>query len=499
MHSFVGIDLGTTFSVVAKIDEHGKPVIVYGASGDGDSRGGIVPSAVWDDDGEIVVGNSARRVAYLDPEGNAAVCFKRDMGKEKFYKLRGEEYTPTDLSTFVLKDLIRDRVEQLGEIAEVVITVPANFANEAREATLEAARRANLKVNYIINEPTAAALCYSVREGMNLEGTYAVYDLGGGTFDISIINIHGDDVEVLVSNGIPELGGIDFDQALKKYIEEKYEAVSGKKIEKNDCDLLKAEEVKKDLSTRGKTVVRLLRQAITVTREEFDELISAKVTQAEMLCESTLQEAELKPSDIKGVLCVGGSTRIPQVQASIKRVFNQEPIFKANVDEVVALGAAFYAMYKGDTKKMSAAQKKAVAGVEFTERTNKCFGIVVFDVGEERTINSVLIKKNTVIPCTTSHTYYTSMQGQTEVICQLTESISEEKDVDFVTVVKSITLTLPPGRATDLPIEVTYRYDENQTLHCVYKDVETGKEVTITHKMSAANKSDADVNEFTVE
>ncbi len=497
MNSFIGIDLGTTFSVVAKTDEHGKPVIVKGKDGES-----LVPSAVYRyKDGKIEVGKFARNDACEETaaEGNSAMCFKRDMGEEKVYKLRGKEYTPTDLSAEVLKHLILDRAEQLGEIAEVVVTVPANFSNQAREATLEAARRADLKVNYVINEPTAAALCYSVKEGMNLEGTYAVYDLGGGTFDISIINIAGKDVEVLVSNGIHELGGIDFDQALKNLVEEKYESASGEKIEEGDYNLQRAEEDKKELSKRETKTTRVNRKAITVTREEFDELISAKVTQAEMLCESTLQEAGLKPSDIKGVLCAGGSTRIPQVQASIKRVFHQEPIFKANVDEVVALGAAFYAIYKGDTKKMSAAQKKAVASVEFTERTNKCFGTIAVDFEENRLANSVLIKKNTVIPCEKTHTYYTAVEGQTTVNCRLTESISEETDLDFVTEVQSVPLHLPPGRAANQPIEVTYRYDENQTMHCVYKDVETGKEVSITRKVSATDKVDADVNEFTVE
>ena len=148
---------------------------------------------------------------------------------------------------------------------------------------------------------------------------------------------------------------------------------------------------------------------------------------------------------------------------------------------------------------MSAAQKKAVASVEFTERTNKCFGTIAVDFEENRVANSVLIKKNTVIPCEKTHTYYTAVEGQTTVNCRLTESISEETDLDFVTEVQSVPLHLPPGRAANQPIEVTYRYDENQTMHCVYKDVETGKEVSITRKVSAADKADADVNEFTVE
>ena len=512
MGSFIGIDLGTTFSVVAKIDEHGKPVIV--SDRDGET---LTPSCVAVNGDNVEVGRSARGEWGSGISENVVARFKRKIGTSKIHTLDGKKYTPADLSTEVLKYLISSR-EDIEEIDEVVVTVPANFANEAREATMEAARRAGLTVNYIINEPTAAALCYSFREGMNLEGIYAIYDMGGGTFDISIIRIQDKDVEVLTSNGVHKLGGIDFDDMLKKMVEEKYQSVAGEAVEIGDYDIQRAEDDKKELSRRETIKTRVNRKTIQITRQEFEELISAKITQAEMLCESTLDESGLKPEDIKGVLCAGGSTRIPMVQASIKRVFAQEPIFKANVDEVVALGAALYAAYKGDQEKLSPAQKNAISGIKFTERTGQCYGTFSLSNvdGEKRRMNSILIKKNVVIPCEASELFETLHEGQTAVRCELTESVNEETDPKFVHVVESVKLPLPPGRPAGQEIKVTFWYDVNQTMRCFFKDVETGEEVEILYnagskeaevkpksKPKSKSKPDADrdqdIDDFTVE
>lgn len=498
MRSFIGIDLGTTFSAVAKIDEHGKPVIVYDNEGKN-----LTPSCIARDPNseKIEVGEFARREAYSGISKNAAARFKRDMGTSGIYTLAGEEYTPTDLSALVLKELLRSRDIQPDDIEEVVVTVPANFASSAREATMEAAKRAGLNVNYIINEPTAAALCYSFREGMNLEGAYAIYDLGGGTFDISIIRIEGKDVEVLASNGIHKLGGTDFDEAIQKLINQKYQAVAGEAIDLGDFTPEHAEVQKKDLSKRTKVGFRIKSEALEVTRQEFEELISAQITQAEMLCESTLDEAGLQPKDVRGVLCAGGSTRIPMVQESIKRVFAQDPIFRANVDEVVALGAALYAAYKGDHEKLSPAQRDAISDMRFTERTGQCFGTFALSGGTDgiREINSILINKGTIIPCEAKHSYYTVADGQTAVNCELTESVNEEIDPQFVQVVRSCKLPLPSGRPSGQEIQVIYQYDVNQIVHCTYEDVETGEKVEIHYNAKPNADSDSDISEFTVE
>ena len=248
----------------------------------------------------------------------AAARFKRDMGTSAKFRINGKEFSPTDLSTLVLKKLYADAVSRLGPISDAVVTIPANFAHEAREATLAAAQAAGLNVKYIINEPTAAALYYAFKYGRNLNGVYAVYDLGGGTFDISVIRVQNQDVEVLATNGIPKLGGDDFDGALQVIAGRKYRELTGKTISPDDYTKNQAEEDKKSLSLRKQVTRRAGRELIDIRRDEFEEAISSFVMQAEMLCEATVEEAGLSFSDIQETLLVGGSTRIPLVQESVR-------------------------------------------------------------------------------------------------------------------------------------------------------------------------------------
>lgn len=213
MNAFIGIDLGTTYSAVATIDKTGRPVIVHNSDGEN-----ITPSCVTETDrGVFEVGEYARRTWGNSPE-KAAARFKRDMGTSATVRINARELTPSDLSSLVLKKLVKDAESQIGPIGEAVITIPANFSSEARDATMLAARNAGLNVNYIINEPTAAALYYAFKSGEELHGNYAVYDLGGGTFDISIIKVNGQDVDVLASNGVSKLGGDDFDKEIQNIV-----------------------------------------------------------------------------------------------------------------------------------------------------------------------------------------------------------------------------------------------------------------------------------------
>ena len=339
MGAYVGIDLGTTFSAVAYIDETGRPSIVHNSEGSN-----ITPSCVafWDDG--VHVGEQARRGWGIDE--NVAARFKREMGTSQTYSLNGKDYTPTELSAEVIKKLKRDTEEQIGEITEAVVTIPANFSHDARDATMIAAREAGLEVKFIINEPTAAALYYAFKNGEYLSGIYAVYDLGGGTFDVSIIQVSGHDVEVLASNGITKLGGDDFDRECRELVANKFREENGANFEDDEYGVSNAEEEKKSLSNRARALAKVGRQAFEIRREEFEDAISPSVAQTEMLCELAMEEAGVEPSDIKGVFLAGGSTRIPIIRASVERVFKQEPVSTVNVDEVVALGAALYAASK---------------------------------------------------------------------------------------------------------------------------------------------------------
>lgn len=498
MTSFIGIDLGTTYSAVATIDETGRPIIVR--DGDGEN---ITPSCVTEIDGIFMVGEEARRTWGAAPD-KAAARFKRDMGTSAIYRINSIEFTPIELSALILKKLVKDASNRIGAIGEAVVTIPANFANEARDATMAAAKEAGLNVRYIINEPTAAALYYSFKHGDKFHGNYAVYDLGGGTFDVSIIRVDGQDVEVLASNGVSRLGGDDFDDALIEIVGKKLNEVPGADIDPDDFTKNDAEADKKSLSRRKKIVVTVNRQSIDVSREEFEEAISTKVTQAEMLCESTMDEAGIEPSDIRAVLLAGGSTRIPLVQESVKRVFRQEPVASVNVDEVVALGAALYAAYKGDQSNLSAVQKNAIQKIKVTESTSKCFGTISIghDVARDQAklSNSILISKGETIPCSVTESFYTAHDGQEAVKCQITESTAPETDPRFVKVVWEGDLELPSGRPEGQEIKVTFSFNENQIMKCSFVDVATGRKTEVDLSMTSAQGTGShQIDKFMVE
>lgn len=499
MASFVGIDLGTTFSAIATIDDTGRPVIVHNKEGQN-----ITPSCVHEEQGNLNVGDEARKTWAISPDA-AAARFKRDMGTSKTHTINGREFTPTELSTLVLKKLKEDASATLGPITEAVVTIPANFSNEARAATMLAAKEAGLNIRYIINEPTAAALYYAFKSGDALHGNYAVYDLGGGTFDVSIIHVDGQDVKVLASNGVQKLGGDDFDEALRVLVKKKYEEVSGEVLELEDFTKNEAEDRKKSLSQRTSLKDRINRQIISISRVELEETISALVAQAELLCEATIEEAKIQVSDISAVLLAGGSTRIPLVQESIKRVFGQDPVVSANVDEVVALGAALYAAYKGDQSQLSPTQQNAIKKIKIAESTAKCFGTLILEVETERgpreLSNHILIHKGDKIPCSVKETFYTVADGQTAVTCELTESASPETDPKFVKRIWEGELKLPPGRPKHQEIEVTYSYDDNQMMKCSYVDVATGKRVDVDISQAGSKDSDDDngVEKFMVD
>ena len=439
---FIGIDLGTTFSAVSVFDETGNPKIVhnlpYGQN--------ITPSCIAKIDDEYVVGEEARRTWAISPDsGEAAARFKRDMGTDIKHRVGNEEFTPTALSAMVLKKLKQDTEAQLGgNIEEAVVTIPANFAHEAREATMRAAKEAGLTVNNIINEPTAAALYYAFKKQINTQGVYAVYDLGGGTFDISIIDVNGGDIKVLASEGLRRMGGDDFDRILQKIVLNKYAEKAGKSVDDDDYDFDNSEADKKSLSVKQSIKTKILRELIEVSREEFENGIRDMVQEAEKLCEEAMKNANITPSDIQGVLLAGGSTRIPLVLKSIERAFGQKPVTTTNVDEAVSMGAAVYVAYKinksnktkGVESELSDIQKKSVQGIVISERTSKCFGYISLDGRNENYINNILIEKGTEIPKEVTRDFYTTSDNQEEVLCRVTESPYAETNPDSEHVTK---------------------------------------------------------------
>jgi molecular chaperone DnaK len=491
--NFLGIDLGTTFSAMATIDETGRPKIIHNSAGHN-----VTPSCVLiEEDGKTIVGETAEKQWGLDPK-TAFARFKRDMGSINNHSVNGVEYTPTLLSSIVLRKLRQDAEKVLGSVDEAVVTIPANFAHEARDATMTAAKEAGLNVKYIINEPTAAAIYYAFKSGEELSGNYAVYDLGGGTFDVSVIRVDGHDVEVLSSNGISRLGGDDFDLRLQELVNKKFVDLTGEELEPEDFTKGDAEEEKKSLSQRDTVKVRVARKIIDISRHDFEEAISSLVTQAEMLCESTMDEAGVGSKDLAGVFLVGGSTRIPIVKASVERVFGTKPMDSVNVDEVVALGAALYAAFKADKSKMTSIQKQSIEKIKVSESTGKCFGTISmgFDTArnEPKLENSIIIRKGEKIPCSVMESFYTMGEGQDAVNCTVTESTAPENDPRFVKIIWEGELELPGGRPEGQEIKVTFAYDDNQIMKVSFLDVDTGRETK--KDLSFVDSAGAGANEI---
>ncbi len=340
---------------------------------------------------------------------------------------------------------------------------------------MQAAKLAGLKVNYIINEPTSAALYYAFNKGQELSGNYAVYDLGGGTFDISIIKVVGQDIEIISSNGIEKCGGDDFDKALFEIASEKYKDSTGKDLEPTQFSLIDAEEEKKALSSRDKTLAQVGDELIQLTKDEFEKKIAPLVLQAQLLCESTLEESGLNAEDIKEVFLSGGSTRIPIVRKSISEVFGKEPTSTINVDEVVALGASLYAAYKGDRAKLGAAAKASIDKISVKEATSKCFGTLVMEFDEMINNwgkkNVILIERGEKIPTSITQTFFTMSDFQESIELEVTESVSKEKDPRFVKIIweGNLQLKKPDDVRSGDEIHVTFSYDENQIMNCKFQ------------------------------
>jgi molecular chaperone DnaK len=508
MANIIGIDLGTTYSAIARLDPTGRPEIVRDPEGQN-----LTPSVVLVEGPEaLVVGQDAKQESYTDQEDRVAEGFKRRMDSQEAYERGGISFTPTQLSAFVLRKLVQGATETIGEIQKAVVTVPANFANKARTATVEAGRIAGIEVEHIVNEPTAAAFYYASTQDVN--GRVAVYDLGGGTFDISIVNVRGQDVEVLASAGNARLGGKDFDDKLLELLRKRYEAETGQAFEFGDQHLdggKHLEDLKKTLSKRDSVTARIRAPDgsalnLEVSRADFEESISTLITKAEMLVEAAMEEAGIQPGDLNHAVLVGGSTRVPAVRTSVERLFGQSPLTSVNVDEVVALGAALYAGYKADATELSAAQAGAMSNVNLAEICNHFFGTVIIDIdttmGRAAKAVAVIIRKNVKVPASHSETYYTMADGQTNVHCVVTQSTTDETDPRWVTTVWEGDLgPLPPGRPQGQEIRVTYSYDENSIMHCHFEDVASGtpKEVRLDVKEGERSADRVDVDQFLIE
>ncbi|MCK9308342.1 MAG: molecular chaperone DnaK, partial [Methanoculleus sp.] len=480
----LGIDLGTTNSCMAII-EGGRATVIANAEG-----GRTTPSVVaFTKEGERLVGTVAKRQAITNPN-RTIQSIKRKMGTSEKIAIEGKGYTPQEISAMILQKLKLDAEEYLGEkIAKAVITVPAYFNDAQRQATKDAGAIAGLEVLRIINEPTASALAYGIdKEG---ESTVLVYDLGGGTFDVSILQLGDGVFEVKSTAGNNRLGGDDFDKLVVDYLVDEFKKKEGGDLRKDPVAMQRlrdaAENAKIELSTVQKTNINLPYITTTesgpkfldfdLTRAKFEQLIGDLVDSTLGPVKQALADAKLGPDGIDHVLLVGGSTRVPLVQETVKKILKKEPDKGINPDECVALGAAIQAgVLTGETK-----------DVLLLDVTPLSLGIETLGG-----IATKLIDRNTTIPTRKSQVFSTAADGQTSVEIHVMQG-ERTLAKDNFTLGRFQLTGIPPAPRGIPQIEVTFDIDANGIVHVSAKDLGTGNEQSITIKPQDSRPSEAEI------
>ncbi|MCM3566560.1 molecular chaperone DnaK [Neobacillus mesonae] len=474
MSKIIGIDLGTTNSCVAVL-EGGEPKVIPNPEGNR-----TTPSVVAFKNGERQVGEVAKRQAITNP--NTIISIKRHMGTSHKVEAEGKQYTPQEISAIILQHLKSYAEDYLGEsVTKAVITVPAYFNDAERQATKDAGKIAGLEVERIINEPTAAALAYGL-DKTDQDQTILVYDLGGGTFDVSILELGDGVFEVKATAGDNRLGGDDFDQVIMDYLVEQFKKDNGIDLSQDKMAVQRlkdaAEKAKKDLSGVTSTQISLpfitagpagpLHLDVNLTRAKFDELTAHLVERTMGPTRQALSDAGLTPSDIDKVILVGGSTRIPAVQEAIKKATGKEPHRGVNPDEVVAMGAAIQGgVITGDVK-----------DVVLLDVTPLSLGIETMGG-----VFTKLIERNTTIPTSKSQVFSTAADNQTAVDIHVLQG-ERPMAADNKTLGRFQLSDIPPAPRGIPQIEVTFDIDKNGIVNVRAKDLGTNKEQQITIKSS---------------
>ncbi|MBN2447662.1 MAG: Hsp70 family protein [Phycisphaerae bacterium] len=502
----VGIDLGTTFSAIAYLDERGEIICVPNRHGDL-----LTPSVVlYEQGGSVVVGREAKEAAVFEPD-RVVECVKRDMGEDHISQpVAGVELTPEQVSAVILRRLAQDYERHVGPIQDVVITVPAYFDDTRRKATIDSGKIAGLSVSAILNEPVAAAMAASLREtlvraGSNRPDTSAaldqilkpqttlVYDLGGGTFDVTVVRSDGSNIETIVTAGSARLGGKDWDDRIIKHLIQRFRDEHGLDVLRDPLAMADiraaAERAKLALTDRLATPIRARaagkRLTQEMTRKEFEELTADLLAQTQLTTELIIEEADLSWNDIDRVLIVGGSTRMPMISRMLQEVTGRRPDASLQADLAVAQGAAIYAaMHAAGRAKSDASDCETIElpyegevlttleSIEVQHVNSHSLGVVARNRAGEK-INSTLIKKNTPIPASKAKVYGLETRGQTSIRVVILEG--EAKDPTACTVIGECCVTgLPEGLPRGAPIRITCRYDVDGRIHVEAQEMVSG-------------------------
>ena len=487
-HRAVGIDLGTTFSAVAYLDDLGRPQTLMNAEGDK-----LTPSVLLFEGDEVVVGKEAVKAMATEME-RVAECAKRELGVRIFHKvLGGRQYPPESLQAWVLNKLRQDAQHQIGPFQKVVITVPAYFDEVRRKATQDAGYIAGFEVMDIINEPTAAAVAFGFQQGfMNADSDggerqrILVYDLGGGTFDVTVMEVGGHEFRALATDGDVQLGGRDWDQRLVDYVAEEFIRNFGvdPREEPNTQGRLwrECEDAKRTLSARQKASISCDYQGhavrVEVSRQQFHEMTQDLLDRTAFTTRQTLQAGGLSWDDIDRVLLVGGSTRMPAVTEMLRNLSGKDPDRSISPDEAVASGAALHAGLL-----LSRFEGKSPA-FKIRNVNSHSLGVVATDAKTGRPRNAVLIPRNTPLPVTAKRVFKTQKHGQKSILVKIVEGESATPD-DCSQLGKCTVRDLPADLPAQTPIEVRFHYKENGRLTVTVKV--QGTDTRLQHEITREN------------
>ncbi|MBI1903277.1 MAG: Hsp70 family protein [Planctomycetia bacterium] len=487
----VGIDLGTTYSTLAILDDNGDPTAIANDEDQVETPSLIVLS----ESGHVIVGPSRQRAAMEDPD-NVVELIKREMGSEYKRMFDGREITPEFLSALILKKLKQDSEKRIGKIGNAVITVPYYFNDARRKATQDAGRIAGLNVIDIINEPTAATLTYAWKTGILGRGAEEeprkalVYDLGGGTFDVTVVTFTSTRFRVLATDGDVQLGGVDWDNRLSEYVCEQFEAKHAvnprdskidMRILRNDCDTAKmalseANQAMITFRYKGQSI------AVQITRELFEELAADLFQRTVDTTELVLEQAGVKPEELHAVVTVGGATLMPKVQEMLEKVTGKKPYRGLSPYTSVAQGAAIHAAILESkhrtNSELAEKVRKHLKSIQQENVNSHGLGVVVRHPVKKKYINHLMIPRNSRLPIEVKQTFKTGHEGQQRINVRVMEG--DASDPAACTPIGNCYVRdLPPGLAKGSPVEVAYSFDTMGRVHVHAKDMTSGREAAI--------------------